>query len=98
MVVFDSLIVIDLFSSGLDIFVKLLNNDDLKILKKESPASWKLLNKKLAYPYEYFNKLYMKIHYISIYEDYDIVISILTKEYYFSKLKTNTLMMKNSTN
>ena len=30
---------------------------DLKILKTESPDNWKYLNKKLAYPHEYFNCL-----------------------------------------
>ena len=36
--------------------VKTLNdpNDFKTILKKEFPKNWELLNKKLAYPYEYF--------------------------------------------
>ena len=39
---------------SLDNLVKTLNEDDFKILKKEFPDNWELLNKKLAYPYEYF--------------------------------------------
>ena len=39
-------------SSVLDSLVKTLNEDDCKILKKEFPNNWQLLNKKLAYPYE----------------------------------------------
>ena len=42
-------------SSGLDSLVKNLDEDDFKILKKEFPDKWQYLNKKLAYPYEYFN-------------------------------------------
>ena len=30
---------------------------DLKLLKTEFPDEWNYLNKKLAYPYEYFNSL-----------------------------------------
>ena len=50
-------------SSGLDNLVKTLNEDDFKILKKEFPNNWQLLNKKLAYPYEYFKilKIIIKI-------------------------------------
>ena len=50
-----------------------------KILKKEFPKNWELLNKKLAYPYEYFKTL----------DDYSKNISNLTKEDYFSKLKND---------
>ena len=46
-------------------------------MKKEFPDNWQLLNKKLAYPYEYFKNL----------EDYNKDISNLTKQDYFSKLK-----------
>ena len=80
--------------SGLDGLIKTLHEDDLIILKKEFPDilpnssirmeqintiqyNWQLLNKKLAYPYEYFKSL----------EDYDLPITNLTKEDYFSKLK-----------
>ena len=44
-------------SSGLDSLVKNLDEDDFKILKKEFPDKWQYLNKKLAYPYEYFNSI-----------------------------------------
>ena len=64
-------------SSGLDGFVKTLNEDDFKILKKEFLDNWILLNKELVYPYEYFKSL----------EDYDLDISNISKEEYFSKLK-----------
>ena len=62
---------------SLDNLVKTLNENDFKILKKEFPINWELLNKKLAYPYEYFKNL----------EDYSKDISTLTKQDYFSKLK-----------
>ena len=39
-------------SESLDKLVKNLDEDDFKILKKESPDKWQYLNKKLAYPYE----------------------------------------------
>ena len=63
--------------SGLDSLVRTLNDNDLIILKNEFPSNWKLLNKKLAYPYEYFKS----------FKDYDLPIDQLTKENYFSKLK-----------
>ena len=59
--------------------VKTLNENDFNILKKEFPINWQLLNKKLAYPYEYFKNL----------EDYSKDISTLTKQDYFSKLKND---------
>ena len=40
---------------NLDGLVEGLNEDDFKILKKEFPDNWQFLNKKLAYPYHYFN-------------------------------------------
>ena len=43
-------------SSSLDNLVKNLDEDDFKILKKEFPDKWQYLNKKIAYPYENFNK------------------------------------------
>ena len=55
---------------SLDNLVKTLNENDLKFLIKEFPDNWQLLNKKLAYPYEYFKNL----------EDYDKDISNLTKK------------------
>ena len=50
-----------------------------EILKKEYPDNWQLLNKKLSYPYQYFNKI----------EDYSKDISTLTKKEYFNKYKKN---------
>ena len=44
-------------SNGLDSLVKNLDEDDFKVLKKEFPDKWQYLNKKLAYPYEYFNSI-----------------------------------------
>ena len=52
--------------------------DELTLLKKnEFPDKWELLNKKLAYPYEYFKSL----------DDYDLPVTNLVKEDYFSKLR-----------
>ena len=45
------------FSSNLDKLVKNLDKDDSVMLKKEFPDKWQNLNKKLAYPYEYFNNI-----------------------------------------
>ena len=64
-------------SSGLDSLVKNLNVDDFKILKKEFPDEWQYLNKKLAYPYEYFNSIV----------DYKKPVNNLKKEDFFGKLK-----------
>ena len=64
-------------SSGLDSLVKNLDEDDFKILKKEFPDKWQSLNKKLAYPYEYF---------ISI-ADFKKPVHNFKKEDFFSKLK-----------
>ena len=64
-------------SSGLDSLVKNLDEDDFKILKKEIPDKWQYLNKKLAYPYEYFNSI----------DDYKKLVHNLKKEVFFSKLK-----------
>ena len=64
-------------SSGLDSLVKNLDEDDFKILKKEFPDKWQYLNKKLAYPYEYFNST----------DDYQKPVNNLKKEHFFSKLK-----------
>ena len=64
-------------SSGLDSLVKNLDEDDFKILKKEFPDKWLYLNKKLAYPYEYFNSI----------DDYKKPVHSLKKEDFFSKLK-----------
>ena len=64
-------------SSGLDSLVKNLDEDDFKILKKEFSDKWQYLNKKLAYPYEYF---------ISI-DDYKKLVNNLENKDFFSKLK-----------
>ena len=64
-------------SSSLDKLVKNLDENDFLILKKVFPEYWNILNKKLAYPYEYFNKI----------EDYQKPVANLKKEDFFSKLK-----------
>ena len=64
-------------SECLNKLVKNLDEDDFKILKKEFPDKWQYLNKKLAYPYQYF---------ISI-DDYKKPVNDLKKEDFFSKLK-----------
>ena len=64
-------------SESLDKLVKNLDQDDFKILKKEFPDKWQYLNKKLAYPYEYFNSI----------DDYKKPVDKLEKEDFFSKLK-----------
>ena len=64
-------------SESLDKLVKNLDEDDFKILKKEFPDKWQYLNKKLAYPYEYFNSI----------DDYKKPVDKLEKEDFFSKLK-----------
>ena len=48
-------------------------------MKKEFPVNWNRLNKKVAYPYEYFKSL----------EDYELPICTVTKEDYLSKLKND---------
>ena len=62
-------------SSSLDGLVKTV--DELTLLKKEFSDNWGLLSKKLAYPYEYFKSL----------DDYDLSVTILVREDYFSRLK-----------
>ena len=54
-----------------------MGENDLKILKTGFPDKWKYLNKKLAYPYEFFNCI----------EDYQKPVDNLKKENFFSKLK-----------
>ena len=66
-------------SESLDNLVKNLDEDDFKILKKEFPDKWQYLNKKLAYPYEYFNSI----------DDYKKPVDNLKKEDFFSKLKND---------
>ena len=64
-------------SESLDKLVKNLDENDFKILKKEFPDKWQNLNKKLAYPYQYFNSI----------DDYQQLVDNLKKEDFFSKLK-----------
>ena len=66
-------------SESLDKLVKNLNEDDFKILKKEFLDKWHYLNKKLAYPYQYFNSI----------DDYKKPVNDLKKEDFFSKLKND---------
>ena len=66
-------------SESLDKLVKNLDGHDFKILKKVFPDKWQYLNKKLAYPYEYFNSI----------EDHQKPIDNLKKEDFFSKLKND---------
>ena len=63
----------------MDKLVKNLDEDDFKILKKEFPDKWQYLNKKLAYPYEYFNSI----------DDYKKPVNNLKKEDFFSRLKND---------
>ena len=41
-------------SSSLDKLVKVSDNEEFVILKKEFPDKWQYLNQKLAYSFEYF--------------------------------------------
>ena len=61
----------------MDKLLKNLDKDDFKILKEEFPYKWQYLNKKLAYPYQYFNSI----------DDYQKPVDNLKKEDFFSKLK-----------
>ena len=54
-----------------------IGENDLKILKTRFPDKWKVITKKLAYPYEFFNSI----------EDYQKPVNILKEEDFFSKLK-----------
>ena len=64
-------------SESLDNLVKNLDEDDFKISKKEFPDKWQYLNKKLAYPYEYFNSI----------DDYKEPVNNIKRGNFFSKLK-----------
>ena len=66
-------------SESLDKLVKNLDGDYFKISKKEFPDKWQYLNKKLAYPYEYFNSI----------NDYEKTVDNLKRENFFSKLKND---------
>ena len=63
----------------MDKLVKILDEDDFKNLKKEFSDKWQYLNKKLAYPYEYFNSI----------NDYQKPVDNLKREDFFSKLKND---------
>ena len=65
----------------MDKLFKNLDENDFKILKKEFPDKWQYLNKKLAYPYQYFNSI----------DDYQKPVDNLKKEDFFSKLKNGYL-------
>ena len=54
-----------------------MGENDLKVLRTGFPDKWNYLNKKLAYPYEYFNSI----------DDYEKPVNNLKKEDFFSKLK-----------
>ena len=56
-----------------------MHEDDFKTLKKEFPDKWQYLNKKLAYPYEFFKNI----------DDYKKPVNNLKKEDFFSKLKND---------
>ena len=62
-------------SESLDKLVKNLDEDDFKILKKDFPDKWQSLNKKLAYPYQYFSSI----------NDYQKPVDNLKKEDFFIK-------------
>ena len=66
-------------SESLDKIVKNLDEYEFKILKKEFPDKWQFLNKKLAYPKEYFKSI----------DDYKKPVNNLKKEDFFSKLKND---------
>ena len=64
-------------SESLDKLVKNLDVDVFIILKKDFPDKWQYLNRKLAYPYQYFNSI----------DDYQNPVDNIKKEDFFSKLK-----------
>ena len=66
-------------SESLDKLVKNLDEGDFKILKKEFPDKWQYLNKKIAYPYQYFNSI----------NDYKKPVNGLMKEDFYSKIKND---------
>ena len=66
-------------SESLDKVVKILVEDDFKILKKVFPDKRQCLNKKLAYPYQYFNSI----------DEYQKPVDNLKKEDISSKLKND---------
>ena len=63
-------------SMSMDGLIKKLNEVDIRFLKEEFSDKWEDLNKKLAYPYEYFNSI----------DGYQKSVDNLKKEDFFSKL------------
>ena len=63
----------------MDELFKNLDGGDFKILKKEFLDKWQYLNKKLAYPYQYFNSI----------DEYKKPVDNLKTEDFFSKLKND---------
>ena len=63
----------------MDKLVQNLDDDDFKVSKKEFPDKWQYLNKKIAYPYDYFNSI----------DDYKKPVDKLKKEDFLSKLKND---------
>ena len=57
-----------------------MGENDLKVLKTGYPDKWKVLTKKLAYPYEYFDSI----------DDYQKPVDNLKKKDFFSKLKNKS--------
>ena len=62
-----------------EVLLNYIGENDFKLLKTEFPDKWKYLAKKLAYPYEYFNRI----------DDYQKPADNLKKEDFFSKLKND---------
>ena len=79
--VLDLLIVIVSYQRVWINYKKNLDEDEFKFLKKEFLDKWQYLNKKLAYPYQYFNSI----------DDYKKPVNNLKKEDFFSKLKNDYL-------
>ena len=77
MVVSDLLIVIDSYQRVWIKIVKNLGSDVFVIMKKKLPEKWQYMNKKLAYPYQYFSSI----------DDFKKPVDNLNKEDFFSKLK-----------
>ena len=64
-------------SSSLDKLVKNLGEDDFVIFRNEFPDKPQYLNKKLAYPYQYF----------STFDDYQKPVNKLKREDFLSKFE-----------
>ena len=66
-------------SESMGELVKNLDEDEFKILKKEFPDKWQYLDKKLTYPYEYFNSI----------DDYKKPVDNIKRENFFNKIKND---------